>query len=130
MKEKVNVATSTFSHTPVLANELIEFIKKLPEDLIKNCLMIDATVGGGGHSSLVLEAFPGIRIIGLDQDPQAIAAASENLKIFGKRAKIEAINFANFTPSEKVAIVFADLGVSSPQLDEGSRGFSFRLNGP
>ncbi|ABX08120.1 16S rRNA (cytosine(1402)-N(4))-methyltransferase RsmH [Prochlorococcus marinus] len=130
MKDKVNVATSTFNHTPVLANELIEIIKKLPEDLIKNCLIIDATIGGGGHSSLVLETFPGISVIGLDQDPKAVAAASEHLKIFGDRAKIETTNFSNFTPSKKVAMVFADLGVSSPQLDEGSRGFSFRLNGP
>ncbi|KGG13201.1 16S rRNA (cytosine(1402)-N(4))-methyltransferase RsmH [Prochlorococcus sp. MIT 0601] len=130
MQEESKVATSNFNHTPVLANELIQLIAKLPENLKEQGLMLDATVGGGGHSSLVLKEFPSISVIGLDQDPEAIKAASQKLKIYKNRAKVNNINFANFNSAEKFCAVFADLGVSSPQLDEATRGFSFQKDGP
>ena len=93
-------------------------------------LLIDCTLGGGGHSALLLEAHPSLRLIGLDQDPTARAAAAERLAPFGDRARIVATNFANYTPTEPVLAVLADLGVSSPQLDVAARGFSFRAEGP
>ena len=119
-----------FKHVPVLANEVIESIGDLPKELLLNGVIIDATLGGGGHSALILERYPEVRIIGIDQDPQARAAAFERLKVFGKRIQILGMNFSDFDPEEQVIMVFADLGVSSFQLDEPSRGFSFRSNGP
>ena len=130
MKEESKVASSMFKHTPVLADEVIDQIKKIPKVLWNKASMIDTTLGAGNHSSLVLQAFPNFKVIGLDQDPTAILASMDNLTRFKKRTKIIQTNFRNFKPSEKAAVVFADLGVSSPQLDIASRGFSFRLDGP
>jgi 16S rRNA (cytosine1402-N4)-methyltransferase len=93
-------------------------------------VLLDCTLGGGGHSGLLLAAHPGLRLIGLDQDPSARAAAAEALAPFADRVQIVATNFAAFVPSEPVSAVLADLGVSSPQLDVPVRGFSFRLDGP
>ena len=91
---------------------------------------LDATVGGGGHSSLLLDAHPGWQLIGLDQDPAARAAASQHLERFGERAELVASNFAAYTPAQPVLAVLADLGVSSHQLDVPERRFSFRADGP
>ena len=93
-------------------------------------LLIDATLGGGGHSALLLERHPNLRLIGLDQDPTARAAAASRLAPFNERIQILGVNFADFTPQEPAVMVLADLGVSSPQLDVAERGFSFRLDGP
>jgi len=93
-------------------------------------LLIDCTLGGGGHSALLLKAHPQLRLIGLDQDPTALAAAAERLAPFGDRVQIVATNFAAYSPPESAVAVLADLGVSSPQLDVAERGFSFRLDGP
>ncbi|MEB3301191.1 MAG: 16S rRNA (cytosine(1402)-N(4))-methyltransferase RsmH, partial [Cyanobacteriota bacterium] len=84
----------------------------------------------GGHSALLLSAHPTLEVIGLDQDPQARAAAAVRLAPWGERIQIVAGNFSAFTPERPVQGVLADLGVSSPQLDEGTRGFSFRSDGP
>ncbi|MGA0252841.1 MAG: 16S rRNA (cytosine(1402)-N(4))-methyltransferase RsmH, partial [Vulcanococcus sp.] len=93
-------------------------------------LLIDCTLGGGGHSALLLEAHPGLRLVGLDQDPTARQAAAERLEPFGDRVSIVATNFADYQPQEPALAVMADLGVSSPQLDVAERGFSFRQDGP
>jgi 16S rRNA (cytosine1402-N4)-methyltransferase len=93
-------------------------------------VLLDCTLGGGGHSALLLEAHPGLRVLGLDQDPSARSAAASYLAPFGDRVRIVAANFADYEPSEPVLAVLADLGVSSPQLDVAERGFSFRLDGP
>ncbi len=119
-----------FDHMPVMAKRVLESINTLPEKLLNGGLMIDATLGGGGHTAIVLEAHPNLKVIGLDQDATARAAAAERLALFGSRVKIIGTNFADFTPSEQSIVVLADLGVSSPQLDVAERGFSFRLNGP
>ena len=99
-------------------------------DQHSKAVLIDCTLGGGGHSALLLEAHPRLRLIGLDQDPTARAAAAERLAPFGDRVKIVATNFADYSPVEPVVAVLADLGVSSPQLDVAERGFSFRQDGP
>ena len=99
-------------------------------DLPADGVLLDATVGGGGHSALLLDAHPGWRLIGLDQDPAARAAAQQHLERFGDRVELVATNFAAYSPSEPVLAVLADLGVSSHQLDVAERGFSFRADGP
>ncbi len=130
MKEESKVVTSKFDHSPVLAKEVIEAIRQLPLSILKKGTLIDTTLGGGGHSALILKHFPTLQLIGLDQDPDAISAAASRLLPFGSRAKVVFSNFADFITHEKAAFILADLGVSSPQLDQASRGFSFRLNGP
>ncbi len=130
MKEESKIVTSKFKHTPVLSREVIQAISQLPATLLKKGTLIDATLGGGGHASLALEAYPNLHIIGLDHDPAAISAATDQLNIYGSRVKIVASNFADFIPKDKVSFILADLGVSSPQIDEAQRGFSFRLDGP
>jgi len=130
MKEGPISSSSNFNHVPIMGKEIIQSLKELPSELTKQGLIIDATIGGGGHSAQILENFPGIKIIGLDQDPMAIKAASKKLIKFGTRIEIISTNFADFSHHEQAICVLADLGVSSHQLDEPSRGFSFRLNGP
>ncbi len=130
MKEGPISSSSNFNHVPVMGKEIIQSLKELPSELTTQGLIIDATIGGGGHSAQILENFPGIKIIGLDQDPMAREAASKKLIKFGTRIEIISTNFADFSLSEQAICVLADLGVSSHQLDEPSRGFSFRLNGP
>jgi len=130
MKEGPISSSSNFNHVPIMGKEIIQSLKELPSELTKQGLIIDATIGGGGHSAQILENFPGIKIIGLDQDPMAREAASKRLIKFGTRIEIISTNFADFSLDEQAICVLADLGVSSHQLDEPSRGFSFRLNGP
>ena len=123
-----------FAHVPVLAEPVVAGFAALGALLAARPggggTLIDCTLGGGGHSALLLQAHPGLRVVGLDQDPSARAAAAERLAPFGDRVSIVATNFATYAPSEPAVAVLADLGVSSPQLDGAERGFSFRLAGP
>ena len=130
MQEVASFNAFNFHHEPVLADEVLKSIKKLPKELLKEGLIIDATLGGGGHSGLLLENYSEIKIIGIDQDPEARKAAYQYLSNFESRIKIVDTNFANFTPPRKAIMVLADLGVSSHQLNQASRGFSFRSDGP
>ena len=95
---------------------------------------MDATVGAGGHAEALLERSADARLLGVDRDPDAIALARERLGRFGGRVALVRENFADlgrvlegFPPA---AGILADLGVSSMQLEEGPRGFSFRRDGP
>nr|WP_043369997.1 16S rRNA (cytosine(1402)-N(4))-methyltransferase RsmH [Cyanobium sp. PCC 7001] len=126
-------AAPVFAHQPVLADAVLASFAPVETLLAEHSgggLLIDCTLGGGGHSALLLEAHPGLRLIGLDQDPSARTAAAERLAPFGDRVTIVATNFADHRPSEPALAVLADLGVSSPQLDVAGRGFSFRAEGP
>jgi 16S rRNA (cytosine1402-N4)-methyltransferase len=93
-------------------------------------------LGAGGHAEAVLEAAPGARVVGLDRDPYAVRAASARLASFGDRFVAVHASFAHsreVLASLSIAAVngvCADLGVSSPQLDDASRGMSFRREGP
>ncbi|MFO0040292.1 MAG: 16S rRNA (cytosine(1402)-N(4))-methyltransferase RsmH [Synechococcaceae cyanobacterium] len=120
----------SFDHLPVLADAVRPVFAALPPGLVGAPRLIDATLGGGGHSALLLADHPELELIGLDQDPTARAAAAERLEPFGDRVRIVATNFADFQPEAPVNAVLADLGVSSPQLDRPERGFSFRADGP
>ena len=120
-----------FTHQSVLAAEVLEAFAALPPTPDGGPpRLIDCTLGGGGHSALLLEAHPTLAVIGLDQDPTARAAAAERLAPWGERVTIVATNFGAFRPEQAVQGVLADLGVSSPQLDRAERGFSFLSEGP
>lgn len=122
---------SPFVHQSVLAAEVVAAFAGLPPAPDGGPpRLIDCTLGGGGHSALLLAAEPRLEVVGLDHDPTARAAAAERLAPWGERARIVAANFAAFTPASPVQGVLADLGVSSPQLDRVERGFSFRDDGP
>jgi 16S rRNA (cytosine1402-N4)-methyltransferase len=120
-----------FAHLPVLVDQVRQVFAALPPGAGEAPpRLIDATLGGGGHSALVLEDHPRLEVIGLDQDPTARAAAAERLAPWADRLRILATNFAAYSPAAPVQGVLADLGVSSPQLDRAERGFSFRAEGP
>jgi 16S rRNA (cytosine1402-N4)-methyltransferase len=128
-----------FDHLPVLAQPLLAALAPalvtaaaVPAGGAGGPCLIDCTLGGGGHSALLLEAHPAWPLIGLDQDPSARAAAAERLAPWGERVRIEAANFGAWAPPGDccAVVVLADLGVSSPQLDRAERGFSFRAEGP
>ena len=123
--------SAPFSHQSVLAAEVVDAFSALPSAPDGGPpRLIDCTLGGGGHSALLLAAHPELEVIGLDQDPTARAAAAARLAPWGERARIVACNFATFCPERPAQAVLADLGVSSPQLDRPERGFSFRDDGP
>ena len=124
--------SDAFAHQPVLADSVLAGFAALEPLLAQRGggVLIDCTLGGGGHSALLLEAHPSLRLIGLDQDATARTAAAERLAPFGARVQIVATNFAAYGPTEPAVAVLADLGVSSPQLDVAGRGFSFRQDGP
>ena len=130
MQNRSQSKSLNFQHLPVMADTVLDSIRNLPTKLLSGGLIIDATLGGGGHCALLLESYPTLKVIGIDQDPFARAAAAKRLAHFGSRVKIIETNFANFKPPDKAIFILADLGVSSPQLDDPNRGFSFRLDGP
>ena len=117
--------TPAFVHQSVLAAEVLAGLA--PH---RDGYYLDVTVGGGGHSRLILEADSTIRLMALDQDPNALDAARQNLADFGDRVTFWQGNFSEFVPlDQRFDGVLADLGVSSPQLDRPERGFSFRHQG-
>jgi len=115
-----------FQHQPVMSREVVELLAPLSAGTV-----VDATVGGGGHARLLLEANPALSIVGVDRDATAVEAAREALAPFGERARIvhggfEALPAAVEHASEgNVMGILFDLGVSSPQLDRPERGFSY-----
>ena len=120
-----------FAHQPVMGREVVELLAPVPSGLI-----VDATVGGGGHARLVLEARDDVRVLGIDRDPDAVMAARDALAGYGPRARVVRGGFealAGIVSTERegniVGILF-DLGVSSPQLDRSERGFSYWSDAP
>jgi 16S rRNA (cytosine1402-N4)-methyltransferase len=119
--------SSSSTHVPVLCQEVLDGLQISPGGHY-----LDATLGRGGHSRLILSQFQDVRVTGIDRDQQAIAEAMENLGEFGpERLQVWQGNFSDYQPiNTKFDGIIADLGVSSPQLDVGERGFSFRHDGP
>jgi len=115
----------SFEHIPVLRDEVIALFSPVPAGLL-----VDATVGAGGHTAALLEAHPGLHIIGLDRDVAALDAARGRLAHFGDRVRLVHAPFAALgeVTSEPLSGVLFDLGVSSPQLDQPERGFSYRAD--
>lgn len=108
-----------------MLRETVELLAPRPGTLI-----IDATLGGGGHSEALLEA--GARVLGIDKDPAALAAARQRLERFGVAFRAVQGNGADAAAlsGEPADGFLMDLGVSSPQLDTAERGFSFQTDGP
>jgi 16S rRNA (cytosine1402-N4)-methyltransferase len=115
----------SFLHIPVLPQAVLEGLA-----IQSNGYYLDATVGGGGHSRLILASDLSLQLTALDQDEMALTAAQANLVEFGDRVTFHHTNFACFQPAQLFDGILADLGVSSAQLDIGDRGFSFRQEAP
>ncbi|MBQ3885602.1 MAG: 16S rRNA (cytosine(1402)-N(4))-methyltransferase RsmH [Ruminococcus sp.] len=120
-----------FSHIPVLATECIEGLNISPDGIY-----VDGTAGGAGHSSLIASHLgENGRLIALDRDPDAVAVATERLSVF-KNAQVIHRNYSEMRcvldelGIDMVDGILMDLGVSSYQLDEGSRGFSYHVDAP
>ncbi|HEX8836085.1 MAG TPA: 16S rRNA (cytosine(1402)-N(4))-methyltransferase RsmH [Candidatus Acidoferrum sp.] len=118
-------------HTPVMLREVLEWLRVKPDGTY-----IDATLGAGGHSEAIARKLTSGRLISLDRDAQALAMARERLKIFGTKVTAVEAPFSRIVEvARELGIpsadgVLADLGVSSMQLDQAARGFSFREAGP
>jgi 16S rRNA (cytosine1402-N4)-methyltransferase len=125
------VTSLTSAHTPVLLDEVLEWLRIKAEGTY-----IDATLGAGGHAEAIAARLTTGRLISLDRDAQALELARERLKIFGKRVTLVHAAFSKIAEAARelgipaVDGVLADLGVSSMQLDQAARGFSFREAGP
>jgi 16S rRNA (cytosine1402-N4)-methyltransferase len=119
--------SATFKHLSVLSRELIAGLDVLPGGKY-----LDATVGGGGHSELILHQGQEIELIAIDRDETAIAAVKEKLaNYYPQQLEFWQGNFADYQPKDVLFDgIIADLGVSSPQLDLAERGFSFRNTAP
>jgi 16S rRNA (cytosine1402-N4)-methyltransferase len=119
-------------HEPVLLEPILESL----EPNRPGGVLVDATVGLGGHSEALLERYPDARLIAIDRDPEALARSRERLSRFGDRVAFvrgrheSLIDILKQSGTEAVSGLLADLGVSSMQLDDASRGFSFRFEGP
>jgi len=114
-------------HIPVLYREVIDTFKN-----IENGIIIDCTMGYGGHSSMILEANPNIELIAIDQDQTAIDFSTKRLEEFGDRVSIRKGRFSSVIKDiiaeygvERIRGILADIGVSSLQLDQKDRGFSY-----
>jgi 16S rRNA (cytosine1402-N4)-methyltransferase len=115
-----------FFHIPVLSQEIITGLGIVPG----GCYL-DATTGGGGHSELILQAAPEVKLVALDRDLQALNAAQNRLEPYTDRVEFWHGNYADYDPlGRKFDGIIADLGVSSVQLDLADRGFSFRQEAP
>lgn len=118
-------------HKPVLLKETIGLL-----DPSRGGVFIDSTLGLGGHSLEILRSSEKVQLIGIDQDKEALALASETLKSFGDRFRAVHANFSDIAAVaarfgiESVDGIMADLGVSSLQFDSPERGFSFRFDAP
>ncbi|MCU1462274.1 MAG: Ribosomal small subunit methyltransferase, partial [Acidimicrobiales bacterium] len=123
--------SEVFQHRPVLLDEVVELFRPVPPGVI-----VDATVGGGGHARAILEALPDSSLIGLDRDADALTAAAAALAGLEDRAVLRQARFDDIDTilqelgHERIAGVLYDLGVSSPQFDRPDRGFSYRADGP
>ena len=120
-----------FHHVPVMLAEVLEWLAPVPAGWL-----VDATLGGAGHTSAILRTHQHLKVLGIDQDPLAIVTASERLKQFGERCRVFSGRFDRMaeavllTESVPVVGVLMDLGVSSAQFDIAERGFSYRADAP
>ena len=130
-REDIGERSTGFEHQPVMVAEVLEALADVPSGVV-----LDATVGGGGHAEAVLTARSDLQVLGIDRDDQALAASASRLAPFGNRIALHRAAFADLGSvldgsgvAYLVGFLF-DLGVSSPQLDWIERGFSYREAGP
>ncbi|UFU04224.1 16S rRNA (cytosine(1402)-N(4))-methyltransferase RsmH [Ruania suaedae] len=128
------MTTSPDRHLPVLAQRCLDLLE--PAVGTPGAVLIDATLGLGGHAEAALRRFPGLVVVGIDRDPEAIAAASRRLADFGERfVPVHAVydeiaQVATVHAGGRAQGILFDLGVSSMQLDEAERGFSYAQDAP
>lgn len=127
----------TYTHIPVLANEVISLAVSCAAAVKERPFrIIDGTLGCAGHSSMLLEKIPESLLLGIDRDPDALERSGKILAPFAERvilAEGEYASMKNITEEKnygKADFILLDIGVSSPQIDDPERGFSFRNNGP
>ena len=119
-------------HESVLLREVVEFLK--PNR--RGGTLVDATVGLGGHAEALLAKYPAAKLLAIDRDPRALELARERLKKFAKRVTFvqgrheKLIDILKQSKIDTISGLLADLGVSSMQFDDASRGFSFRFDAP
>jgi 16S rRNA (cytosine1402-N4)-methyltransferase len=119
-------------HQSVLLSEIVEYLHPSRDD----GTLVDATVGLGGHAEALLTRYPSVRLLGIDRDPAALNVSRARLERFGDRVTLAQgrhetlIDILKKQKIETVSGLLADLGVSSMQLDDVSRGFSFRYDAP
>ncbi|MBF6174139.1 16S rRNA (cytosine(1402)-N(4))-methyltransferase RsmH [Nocardia blacklockiae] len=132
----MNHANQTPRHVPVLLARADEI---LGPALVSGGVLVDATLGLGGHAEHFLRTYPAIRLIGLDRDTEALRLAGERLRPFEDRITLvhtrydslaEALGTAGLPATASVRAVLMDLGVSSMQLDESERGFAYSIDAP
>ena len=122
---------SAFHHISVLLNECIEGLNIRPDGIY-----VDGTLGGAGHSFQIAARLKDGKLIGIDRDQVALKAAGERLSVYGERVQLVHSNFCHMAQVLKelniqgVDGILLDLGVSSPQLDDGQRGFSYMVDAP
>jgi 16S rRNA (cytosine1402-N4)-methyltransferase len=120
---------SAAEHVPVLCERILEVLA--PALVRPNAVVVDATVGLGGHSEAMLDRFDGLRLVGLDRDPMALERSARRLARFGERVRLEHVVFDELPEVllrlglTGIDAALFDLGVSSMQLDRGERGFSY-----
>jgi 16S rRNA (cytosine1402-N4)-methyltransferase len=120
-----------FEHRPVMLDEVMGLFSAVPEGVV-----LDATVGAGGHARALLEASPRMSLVGVDRDAEAVVAATATLAPFGARATVVQGRFDGVPAIldelgvQELSGAFFDLGVSSPQFDTPDRGFSYRYDAP
>ncbi len=120
-------------HEPVLKEQVLQYLNAKEEGLI-----VDGTLGDGGHTELLLQSTgPGLKVLAIDRDPNALSRAKERLSAFADRVIFRHGRFGDLKSilnelgiQEKIDGLLLDIGVSSRQLDQGDRGFSFREDGP
>lgn len=125
----MRTASNNALHTPVLTNTLIKLLAPAIEGTAEP-LLIDCTLGMGGHSEAFLTRFPNLRVVGIDRDPEAIELATARLAKFAERftavhATYDDVDLVAADHGGKADAVLMDLGVSSLQLDDAERGFSY-----
>ncbi|WP_120313468.1 16S rRNA (cytosine(1402)-N(4))-methyltransferase RsmH [Mycobacterium alsense] len=134
--------SSDFGHVPVLLGRCVELLtpaltRSDPDG--SGAVLVDATLGAGGHAERFLTELPGLRLVGLDRDPSALDIAGQRLARFGDRVTLvhtrydglgAALAGSGYPASESVDAVLFDLGVSSMQLDRAERGFAYAQDAP
>jgi 16S rRNA (cytosine1402-N4)-methyltransferase len=122
--------STAFAHTPVMVEEVRSLMVPVPPGVL-----LDATLGGAGHARAILDAAPQLSLVGLDQDPDAVAASRGVLAQYGARARVFHARFdaleevLDTAGADTISAALFDLGVSSYQLDAPERGFSYRNEG-
>ncbi|NMO03329.1 16S rRNA (cytosine(1402)-N(4))-methyltransferase RsmH [Gordonia sp. TBRC 11910] len=130
-----------FGHVPVMGPRIIELLTPAltrVSDDGSGAVVVDATLGAGGHSELLLETFPGARVLGIDRDDSAIAIARQRLSRFGERIEFHRARYDELPgilaesgrPGARIDGALFDLGVSSMQLDQADRGFAYSVDAP